>query len=135
MHAQLHCSIADRPGYLRVVYFCDKRTNNLATSLTSIYDTSSPDILSFQNLENSPRYKILSDVTTSIMPGCRKSNGDPIDPDFIRTYHMPLGNLTTRYSSDLNNIGDISDLSLQCIVFVHNVAATVAIKSRVRYYG
>ncbi len=128
-------------SFVRIAVVLDTQTNGAQLTATAVHETGgTPDYLSFRNLQNTGRFKILYDKSFVIKPQSMNEGavnsfaGNSAFRQFIinKTFKTPI---KVRCTGTTAVVGSIADNSLHVIAISDVTTNNITYKSRIRFTG
>ncbi len=123
-------------SFARIIIYCDKQANGATASVNDILEDGA-GMLSFRELENIHRFRILADRKYAITPTCGAGNGttDNFTGGYIQDEIHVNMNLPVEYSGVLGLITEIKSNNIAMLLISHAGRVKFESSVRIRYEG
>ncbi len=129
------------PFLARVVVVWDKRTNGVALTPTDVMDAGqTDDLLSFRNLQQTTRFRVLWDKTFVVRPPVMNEGAinlfarGGVTIPFKKSFNFKTP-IVVHCSGTTAVVGSIVDNSISVIGIAEKTAATLSFQARTRFRG
>lgn len=126
--------VANTSQVVRIIIYLDKQANGATASVTDIL--ASADFQSFNNLDNSDRFRTLAETTIDMMtPGAVATGAAYTYGEFNQSFFLKAKvNLDFKYKGNAGTIADLASNNIGVLVIGKSDAlGTCAYIARVRY--
>lgn len=123
----------------RVIVYLDRQCNGAAATAAQILEggAGAVDIQSFNNLENSARFRTLKDKLLTISPTANVDGGGS-SANKVSMYSLNMRcNYPVEFSGATGNIAEIRSNNIGVLILSHGAVATgnIGYRARIRYTG